>query len=232
MATWRANARAAPRRRWSRARPGRRACRDCRQRRCGHRSRPRPADGKLGRAAEARFSPIVPTASLIVSVTDLSEPGYFAAGDDLSLCRRTPARPWRRCERSPGKLVAGDEIGFGIDLDHGRLAQARIDADQAFGRGAAGLLVGLGDALLAQPVDRGLHVAAGLGRAALQSIMPAPVSSRSSLTCAAEMLIVSPLCLEMRRRTIRSDDAPAALMRAELLGVRRPRAALQVRLAA
>ena len=64
-------------------------------------------------------------------------------------------------------LVAGDEVGLGIDLDHHRLAQAGIDTDQAFGRRAAGLLVGLGDALLAQPVDRGLHVAVGFGEGGL-----------------------------------------------------------------
>ena len=37
------------------------------------------------------------------------------------------------------------------------------DADQAFGGGAAGLLGGGGEALGAQPVDRGFHVAVGLG---------------------------------------------------------------------
>jgi hypothetical protein len=58
--------------------------------------------------------------------------------------------------------VAGNEVGLGIDLDDRRLTHAGIDADEPFGRGTAGLLVGLGDALLAQPVDGLFHVAVGL----------------------------------------------------------------------
>ena len=59
-------------------------------------------------------------------------------------------------------LVLGDEIGLGIDLDHRALLAVDGDADQAFGGGAAGLLGGGGEALGAQPVDGGFHVAAGL----------------------------------------------------------------------
>jgi hypothetical protein len=63
--------------------------------------------------------------------------------------------------------IAGNEVGLGVHLDDDGLAQAGIDADEAFGSGAARLLVGLGDALLAQPVDRFLHVAVGLGQGCL-----------------------------------------------------------------
>ena len=58
-------------------------------------------------------------------------------------------------------LVAGDEIGLGIDLDHHAGAIAHGDADQAFGRDAVGFLGRLGQAFFAQPVDCGLDVAAG-----------------------------------------------------------------------
>ena len=60
-------------------------------------------------------------------------------------------------------LVARDEVGLGIDLDHDALGARRQRADQAFRRDAAGLLRGLRQALLAQPVDRRLHVAVVLG---------------------------------------------------------------------
>ena len=64
-------------------------------------------------------------------------------------------------------IVAGDEIGLGIDLDECRRSALRGDADEAFGSRAAGLLRRLRQALLAQPVDRGLHVAGGLGQSRL-----------------------------------------------------------------
>ena len=49
-----------------------------------------------------------------------------------------------------------------VDLDDRALVAVDGDADQALGGGAAGLLGGGGEALGAQPVDRGFHVAAGL----------------------------------------------------------------------
>ena len=60
------------------------------------------------------------------------------------------------------QIVARDEVGLGIDLDHDALGALDGGADQAFGGDAAGLLGGLGQALLAQPVDGGFHVAVGL----------------------------------------------------------------------
>src|SRR3546814_1023611 len=49
-------------------------------------------------------------------------------------------------------------------LDHGAAGAFGSDADQALGGHASGLLGGRGEALLAQPVDRGLEVAAALGQ--------------------------------------------------------------------
>ena len=59
-------------------------------------------------------------------------------------------------------VVARDEVGFGIHFHQRAGIAADSDADQAFRRDAAGLLRGLGQALLAQPVDGGFHVAVGL----------------------------------------------------------------------
>ena len=61
------------------------------------------------------------------------------------------------------QLVLGDEIGLGIDLDDRAALALDDDADEALGGGAAGLLRGRGKALGAQPVDRGFHLAIGLG---------------------------------------------------------------------
>ena len=65
------------------------------------------------------------------------------------------------------QIVAGDEVGLGIDLDHRRLGAAHDDADQTFRGDAAGLLGGLRQALLAQPILRRFHVALGLGQRGL-----------------------------------------------------------------
>ena len=64
-------------------------------------------------------------------------------------------------------LVARDEIGLGVDFDHDALGARGQRADQAFRRDAAGLLGGLRQALLAQPILRRLHVAAGFGERCL-----------------------------------------------------------------
>jgi hypothetical protein len=62
-------------------------------------------------------------------------------------------------------LGAGYEVGLAVDLDeHADLAVGvDVGADGPLGGDAAGLLGGGGEALLAQEVDRGLHVAVGLG---------------------------------------------------------------------
>ena len=59
-------------------------------------------------------------------------------------------------------LVASDEIGLRIHLDHDAVIAAMGERDEAFGRHATGFLRGLGEAFLAQPVDRGLDPALGL----------------------------------------------------------------------
>ena len=58
-------------------------------------------------------------------------------------------------------IVTRDEVGFGIDLDNDALGARHDRADEAVRRDAIGFLRRLGDALLAQPVDRAFHVAAG-----------------------------------------------------------------------
>ena len=60
-------------------------------------------------------------------------------------------------------LVLGDEVGLGVDLDQHGLAAVLGDRDAAFGGDAAGLLVGLGQARLAQPLGCGVDVAVVLG---------------------------------------------------------------------
>ena len=64
-------------------------------------------------------------------------------------------------------LVAGDEIGLGIDLDDDAVMAMHGDGDEALGGDAARFLGGLGETLLAQPVDRRLDIALGLGEGVL-----------------------------------------------------------------
>ena len=64
-------------------------------------------------------------------------------------------------------VVAGDEIGFGIDLDDDAEIGLHRHADEAVGGDAAALLGRLGEALLAQPVDRRFDVAVGLAERVL-----------------------------------------------------------------
>ena len=60
-------------------------------------------------------------------------------------------------------VVLGHEVGLGIDLDQHGLAAVLRHHDAAFGGDAAGLLVGLGQAGLAQPLGGGVDVAVVLG---------------------------------------------------------------------
>ena len=59
-------------------------------------------------------------------------------------------------------VVAGDEVGLGVHLEDRRRVARRFDRDETLGGNAAGLLGGLREALLAQPVDGGLDVAVDL----------------------------------------------------------------------
>ena len=60
-------------------------------------------------------------------------------------------------------LVAGDEVGLRIDLHHRARLVLGDDTDKTLGGNAACLVGSLRQALLAQPVDRLLDVALGLG---------------------------------------------------------------------
>ena len=59
--------------------------------------------------------------------------------------------------------VTRHEIGFGIDFNDDAFVADGQRADQTFRRDAAGLFGGLRQALLAQPIDRSLHVTVVLG---------------------------------------------------------------------
>jgi len=64
-------------------------------------------------------------------------------------------------------IVAGDEIGLGIDLDDDAEIGLHRHRDEAVRRDAAALLGRLGEALLAQPVDGRLDVAVGFVKGVL-----------------------------------------------------------------
>src|SRR5581483_3369118 len=65
------------------------------------------------------------------------------------------------------EIVARDEVGLRIDLDHNALRPLYLHADQALGGNAARLLGRLGETFLAQPILRRRHVAVGLGEGRL-----------------------------------------------------------------
>ena len=99
----------------------------------------------------------------------------------LDACRR-PSRAILAASRDEGLelLVAGDEVGLGVDLEDRRRVAATTHRDQALGGDAAGLLGGLERPFLRSQsmaasisplvsVERGLavhHAGAGLSRAA------------------------------------------------------------------
>ena len=83
-------------------------------------------------------------------------------------------------------VVAGDEVRLGVDLDERALRARGGDADQALGGDAVRLLLGLDDALLAQPVDGRIRCRPWSRPVrSCNRDMPAPERSRSSLTRAA-----------------------------------------------
>jgi hypothetical protein len=59
------------------------------------------------------------------------------------------------------QIIACDEIGFGVNLDHDAFGALHRHADEAIGRDAAGLLGSLGETSLAQQIDGLFHRAAG-----------------------------------------------------------------------
>ena len=96
-----------------------------------------------------------------VNVADLGSLDRFDVGADAERDLRD------HLDEALELLVAGDEIGLRIDFDDDALVARRHRADQAFRGDAAGLLGGLRQALLAQPILRFLHVAGGLGEGCL-----------------------------------------------------------------
>ncbi|MBL6432049.1 MAG: hypothetical protein HPM95_16670 [Alphaproteobacteria bacterium] len=134
------------------------------------------------------FSPIVAIASLDLVADRLSRPGTERRqGLDVAVDGKRRLR--RAGDQRLEGVVAGDEVSFGVQLDHGGTGAVRRHADKTLSRDATGLLGGLRQA----PV-RSQSTAASMSplfsaRAALQSIMPTPVFSRSSFTIAAVMLI-------------------------------------------
>src|SRR5690606_8278818 len=64
-------------------------------------------------------------------------------------------------------LILGDEVGLGVDLDDRGAVALRREGNAALGGDAVGLLVGLGQARLAQRLGGGVDVAAGLGEGLL-----------------------------------------------------------------
>ena len=118
-----------------------------------------------------------------------------------------------RRDRSDGRHhlleldVAGDEIGLGVDLRKGAGAARCDDADEALGRDAVRLL-GRFD----RPFLRSQSMACSISplvsvSAVLQSIMPAPVRSRSSLTIVAEIVVMVCLSVGAAHSLV---DGPAA----------------------
>src|SRR5215213_8148742 len=59
-------------------------------------------------------------------------------------------------------IVTRHEVGLGIDLDHRALLRRNKHTDESLGGNATGLLGGLRQPLLAQPVLRRLHVSISL----------------------------------------------------------------------
>ena len=156
----RSASRPAPR---SRARPARRSCRGPARPGCGRRTRPRPRSTSSTAARRSDwFSPILAMLSVSFSWT-VPPPGYCAAPSASTSVPCSSASFATLRTKSWNMLVLGDEVGLRVDLDDGAAVALDGDADQALGGGAAGLLGGGGEALGAQPVDRGFHVAVVLG---------------------------------------------------------------------
>src|SRR5579872_7384653 len=104
------------------------------------------------------FSPIVAIRLLIISLTS-AWPSIGAAGDVQRGDRDLAGGALE-------DLVAGDEVGLGVELDqraaHAGAVLTGRQRDRALGRHAVGLLGRLGEPLHAQQVGRGGHVAVRL----------------------------------------------------------------------
>ena len=172
-----------------RARPARRSCRGRRRPVVHVAARPRPAHRQRGGAAQRHVLADRGDRCRRSRRRPSCEPAFAAliASTSAPTSSATSAiiltRPWKwslRATKSVSELTSTTTP----------LLPATDDADQAFGGDAAGLLGGLGEALLAQPVDRASMSPLVSVSAALQSIMPAPVFSRSSFTIAAVIVAI------------------------------------------
>ena len=90
-------------------------------------------------------------------------PGYWRSAERLDVGAVLQRELGDVADEILEELVLGDEVGFRIHLDDGAAIALDGDADEALGRRAAGLLGGGRQTLGAQPVDRGFHLAVGLG---------------------------------------------------------------------
>lgn len=92
-------------------------------------------------------------------------------------------------------FVFGNEVGLAVHFEQDAGGGIRVNAcgDDAFVGFAVGFGTGFGDAAFAEEFDGSLDVAIGLGEDFLQSIMPALVLSRSSLTIDAVIMLVRKL---------------------------------------
>ncbi len=113
-------------------------------------------DIELGRAAQRDV------------LTDGGDKAGHRFGDLLAFVggvkqRLMVSRLQRKLRKRAGGLlevgVAGDEVGFGIELDHRAFVDGHGDGDDAFGGGAVGLFRRLRQALGAQPIDGRFHIA-------------------------------------------------------------------------
>ena len=90
------------------------------------------------------------------------EPGYVARVSEFEFPVAGDRELADSLHEALKRLVAGDEIGLGIDLDKGAGWSARSDADQPLGGDPAGLFGGGGQPFFAQPVDRRFDIAAAV----------------------------------------------------------------------
>ena len=136
------------------------------------------------------FSPILAMVSAIASaIGDAADLGGL---DLLDVGADVERDVGDHLHQALEQIVAGDEIGLRIDLDHDALGALERDRRPGLRRRCGRP----SSPALASPFLRSKSTAASMSpavspSAALQSIMPAPVCSRSSLTICAVMLAIA-----------------------------------------
>ena len=124
-------------------------------------------DGKRGRATQRHVLADRCDRFLDLVADRLVAPRERSVGKGLDVAIDGKRRLRRPGDQRLEGVVAGDEVGFGVQLDHRRTGAFRRHADKTFGRDAAGLLGGLRQTLGAQPVDGRVHVAVVLCKGSL-----------------------------------------------------------------